>query len=127
MCGMGPVVRMPGLKQGSADRPPINTPSSTFHGIGCSRVRNYSSAEEFLIALRQQIDRWCDQRHLSALRNVLPGYLAINGLGDGWSLLYRALKATRGLGHAAFTPDDWDTLNDLIHASESIAYRKSVS
>jgi hypothetical protein len=76
------------------------------------------SNEEFFAALRPLIERWCDERRLDALAKILPGYLAFNGLTDGWHELKDALKAARGLGPDAFSPAEWDTLNDLIHAAE---------
>ncbi len=81
-------------------------------------MRDFRSNEEFFTALRTLIDRWCDERRLNALLRILPGYLGFNGLTDSWHQLIDALKSTRGLGPDAFSPDDWDTLNDLIHAAE---------
>jgi hypothetical protein len=77
-----------------------------------------------LVALRQLIERWCDERNLHALRRLLPGYLSLNGLTDGWANLYEALTSTRALGHEAFNSSDWDLLNDLIHWTEGIVYRR---
>jgi hypothetical protein len=81
-------------------------------------MKDYQSNEEFFADLRSLIDRWCDERRLDALSRILPGYLAFNGLTDGWRLLHDSLKATRARGHEAFSHRDWDTLNDLIHATE---------
>ena len=78
----------------------------------------FHSNEEFFTALRTLIDRWCDEHRLVPLVRILPGYLAFNGLTDSWHELIEALKATRGLGPDAFSPAEWDTLNDLIHAAE---------
>jgi hypothetical protein len=44
--------------------------------------------------IRQLIDRWCDRRELDALANLLPAWLANNGLTDGWLNLRDALKHT---------------------------------
>jgi hypothetical protein len=78
----------------------------------------FGSNEEYFAALRVMIERWCDERRLVVLVRILPGYLAFNGLTDGWHELIDALKSTRGLGADAFSPAEWDTLNDLIHAAE---------
>ena len=83
-----------------------------------TEMNTFRSNEEFLRALRALIDRWCDERRLVVLVRILPGYLAFNGLTDGWHELIDALKSTRGLGPDAFSPAEWDTLNDLIHAAE---------
>jgi hypothetical protein len=80
--------------------------------------------DEYLVALRQMIERWCDDRKLAALSRVLPGYLSLNGLTDGWANLYDALKSARALGHEAFSHSDWDLLNDLIGWTERIVYRR---
>ena len=81
-------------------------------------MKDFQSNEEFLAVLRTLIERWCDERRLDALARVLPGYLALNGLTNGWGELANALKATRGLGYEAFCRRDWDTLNDLIYATD---------
>ena len=80
--------------------------------------------DENLAALRQLIERWCDERKLGALSLLLPGYLSLNGLTDGWANLYDALKSTRSLGHEALNESDWSLLNDLIHWTEQIVYRR---
>ena len=79
--------------------------------------------EEYLVALRQMIERWCDDRKFAALSQILPGYLSLNGLTDGWANLYDALKSVRALGHESFSPSDWDLLGDLIRWTERIVYR----
>jgi hypothetical protein len=85
-------------------------------------MKEFHSNEKFVVALRALIERWCDERRLSALAALLPGYLSFNGLTDG--CLYEALKATRGLGLEAFSPADWDMLNDLIHAAERAVHHR---
>jgi hypothetical protein len=81
-------------------------------------MRDFHSNDEFFTALRALIDGLCDERRLKPLARILPGYLAFNGLTDGWHELINALKAARGLGPDEFNPADWGTLNDLIHAAE---------
>jgi hypothetical protein len=81
-------------------------------------MKDFHSNEEFFTTLRTLIDRLCDERRLKPLAKILPGYLALNGLTDGWHELLGALKAARGLGPDAFSEPDWTTLNDLIHAAE---------
>jgi hypothetical protein len=83
----------------------------------------FASNEEYFAALRELIERWCDERKLGALSRLLPGYLSMNGLTDGWANLYEALKATCAIGHEAFNPTDWDMLNELIRGAERIVYR----
>jgi len=83
------------------------------------------SGEAVLLAIRNLIDQWCDERRLPALARVLPMYVAFNGLTDGWAELCGALKAARALGHEAFSAANWERLNDLIRATERVAYRIS--
>jgi hypothetical protein len=85
---------------------------------GTNGVNVFRSNEEFFTALRTLIDRLCDERRLKPLARILPGYLAFNGLTDGWHELINALKAARGLGPDEFNPADWGILNDLVHAAE---------
>ena len=81
-------------------------------------MRDFRSDDEFLAALRAFIDKLCDERRYDALARVLPGYLAFNGMTDGWGELRNALKSTRTLGHEAFNGADWAVLNELIHATD---------
>ena len=81
------------------------------------------SNDEFFFALRQQIEQWCDQRRVDALALVLPAYTAFNGLTDSWADLHEALRATHALGHEAFSPTEWELLNDLIRGAERAIYR----
>jgi len=90
------------------------------HALG---MTEFQSDEEFGAALRDLIARWCDQRRLAALARLLPGYVAFNGLTDGWGLLLDALKSARALGREAYEATDWDALNDLILAAEKALTR----
>jgi hypothetical protein len=83
---------------------------------------SFRSNDEFLVALRALIERLCDERRFAPLAQVLPAYLAFNGLGDGWHEMLKALKAARGLGPDTFSDADWDTLNDLVRAADRAVY-----
>ena len=85
---------------------------------------NFASHEEYFVALRQLIERWCDERNLGALSRLLPGYMAFNGLTDGWASLHDALKSVRALGHEEFSATDWDMLNELVRGAEQAVYRR---
>ena len=89
-----------------------------------SSVGTKASHDDNLAALRLLIERWCDERRLDALSRLLPGYLSLNGLTDGWANLDDALKSARALGHEMFSRSDWDLLNDLIRWTEQVVYRK---
>jgi Ser/Thr protein kinase RdoA (MazF antagonist) len=69
-------------------------------------MTSFQSHEEFFAALRQQIDRWCDQRRLRELA-LLPGYTSFFCLTDDWARLLEALKATRALGREKFSDTEW--------------------
>jgi|tagenome__1003787_1003787.scaffolds.fasta_scaffold18933435_2 hypothetical protein len=58
-------------------------------------VSPISSNEELFDVLNKLIDAWCERRALNALRLILPGYFAFNGLTDGWEILYEALRDVR--------------------------------
>jgi hypothetical protein len=87
-------------------------------------MTSFRSNEEFFAALRQQIERWCDQRRLRELAVLLPGYTSFFGLTDDWARLYEALKATRAIGREKFSMTEWELLNDLISAAERPLYRR---
>ncbi len=87
-------------------------------------MKDFKSHDEYLSELQTLIERWCDERSLKPLSRLLPGYMALNGLTDGWATLLDALKSTRALGADSFKQADWDSLNDLIHATDHIVYRR---
>jgi hypothetical protein len=87
-------------------------------------MTSFQSNEEFFDALRQQIERWCDQRRLRELAVLLPGYTPFFGLTDDWARLHEALRATRAIGREAFSAPEWELLNDLISAAERAIYRR---
>jgi hypothetical protein len=87
-------------------------------------MMSFQSNEEFFAALRQQIERWCDQRRFRELALVLPAYTAFAGLTDSWAALYEALKDTRALGREKFSVADWELLNDLIGTAERAVFRR---
>lgn len=89
-------------------------------------MASFQTNEEFFAALRQQIERWCDQRRLRELAVLLPAYTTFFGSMDDWARLFEALKDTRAIGREKFSPVEWELLNDLISAAERAVYRRSV-
>ena len=74
------------------------------------------------------IDGWCARRALRPLAALLPGYLAFNGLSDGWFELWSAVNGVRGMAPDALTDGEraavseartiiYHTLKDSGHAS----------
>jgi hypothetical protein len=83
-----------------------------------------ASNEEFESALGELIGRWCDERQLQPRARLLPGYLAFNGLTDGWTGLRSGLLSVRSLGADEFDERDWATLDELIRAAnEALDHR----
>jgi hypothetical protein len=87
-------------------------------------MTSFRSNEEFFDALRQQLERWCDQRRFRELALLLPAYTTFFGLTDSWAALYEALKDTRALGSEKLSAAEWELLNDLISAAERAVYRR---
>ena len=56
--------------------------------------------------LHDLIDGWCERRALQPLAALLPGYLAFNGLTDGWHELWQAVNNTRGMHPDMLTADE---------------------
>jgi hypothetical protein len=84
----------------------------------------FQSNQDLIKAVAGLVDRLCEKRKLSALHTILPGYLALNGLTDGWYELLNSLKATRALGHEYFEAYDWDLLSELISAVDQMLAKR---
>ena len=87
-------------------------------------MTSFQSNEEFFAALRQQIERWCDQRRLRELALLLPGYTTFFGLTDDWARLHEALNDTRALGREKFSDAEWQLLNELVSGAEQAVFRR---
>lgn len=81
-------------------------------------MTRYADNGEFLAALRRLIDGWCDRRCFKALSQVLPGFLAFNGMTDGWAELQQALVKVRGLARGELSDDEMETVTGLITATD---------
>jgi hypothetical protein len=71
---------------------------------------------DFLAKLNSVIDGWCDQRNYKLLAQLLPSYVACNGLTDGFEDLRFALKSVRSAGYDEIGEQDWYVLDELIRA-----------
>ena len=78
----------------------------------------YESNVEFLQALGNLINGWCDKRSLRPLSRILGPYLSFNGLTDGWAELAAGLKAVRAQDYEAITAEDAVVINELIRATD---------
>src|SRR5690242_12369447 len=72
------------------------------------------NAEALFGAARRLIDAWCDRRQLGALHSMLGGYLALNGLTDGWNQFYQALRNIRAVYGPGLPVDEQALLGDLL-------------
>lgn len=90
---------------------------------GRGGVMEFRSNEELFSALRAMIDRWCDDRRFGPLSTLLPGYLAFNGLTDGWATLYESLWSLRAYGPDSFSESDWELIHDLTVVADKAAHR----
>lgn len=90
---------------------------------GADTPEMFENTEALLGAARVLIDRWCDRRQLGALHMMLGGYLALNGLTDGWGRFYDALRNIRAMHGPGLPVEDQALLRDLVSATEKIVYR----
>ena len=77
----------------------------------------YENKQEYLI------DRWCARKQLKPLRLILNGRSGLNGLTDGWEAMLSDLKSIRAECKAELVKDEFDTLVELIHATEDLLGR----
>jgi len=80
-----------------------------------------SDAPDVLTDVSTLIDAWCDRRDLRPLAQLLPAWLANNGLTDGWGDVLDALRSIRADDRL---PDDEVALVERsIIAVERAVYR----
>ena len=72
------------------------------------------SSEQTVQSVRALIEEWCNRRCLKALHHILDGYLALNGLTDGWGQLRLALENVRAFARHELTPEELEKVDDLI-------------
>lgn len=71
--------------------------------------------EELNSILGALADGWCEQKALGPLSNFLPGFLAINGLTDGWERCRDSLKDVRALYRDKINQEDLARVNKAIN------------
>jgi hypothetical protein len=79
------------------------------------------SAEQ-VPGLRDLIEVWCDRRCLSALKYVLPAYIAFNGRIDGWSMLCAAVRNARTSAHDELTEGELEVICGIVRTAKEIIY-----
>ena len=76
--------------------------------------------EELNSILKSLSDAWCEQKALGPLSQFLPGYLAINGLTDGWALCRDALKDVRALYRDQLKSEELAKVNKAINLIDQV-------
>lgn len=66
--------------------------------------------------IEQLINDWCSRRELRALSDLLPAWLANNGLTDGWHELRNALRTTLANGRDSLPEAEQAALRDAERA-----------
>jgi hypothetical protein len=84
-------------------------------------------SEEPFAVLHKLVRAWCNRRCLEALNQVLPAYLAFNGLTDAWSRLYDALRNVRTSAQYELTEEELEMVSDLISLSSRVLVRESAA
>jgi hypothetical protein len=82
-------------------------------------------SEEPFAVLHKLVRAWCDRHCLEALNQVLPAYLAFNGLTDAWSRLYDALRNVRATARYELTDEELETVGNLIDLASQVIRRAS--
>jgi hypothetical protein len=74
--------------------------------------------------LRQLADGWCERRALRALGQFLPGYVALDGLTDGWGELESALKDVLVFAKDEITEDERKEVKRIMIVIQQAIYRR---
>ena len=82
-------------------------------------------SEEPFAVLHKLVRAWCDRHCLEALNQVLPAYLAFNGLTDAWSRLFDALQNVRSLARYELTDEELEKVGNLIDLASQVIRRAS--
>lgn len=69
------------------------------------------------------IDSWCGERHVDALRILLPGWPVAMNLTDEWARVFESLKAVREHATARFTEAEKTELDAVILEVGRLVYR----
>lgn len=71
----------------------------------------------------RRVDRWCGERHLDALRIVLPAWPVPMNLTDEWARVFESLKAVRERAAGEFTAAELHELEEVILDVGRAVYR----
>ena len=84
-------------------------------------------SEEPFAVLHKLVREWCDRQCLEALSQVLPAYLAFNGLTETWSRLYDALRNVQSLARYELTDEELEKVGNLILLASRVLVRESAA
>jgi len=84
-------------------------------------------SEEPFAVLHKLVREWCDRQCLEALSQVLPAYLAFNGLTETWSCLYDALRNVQSLARYELTDEELENVSNLILLASRVLVRESAA
>ena len=84
-------------------------------------------SEELFAVLHKLVRAWCDRQCFEALSQVLPAYLAFNGLPDAWSRLYDALRHAQSLARYELTDEELENVSNLISLASRVLVRESAA
>lgn len=73
--------------------------------------------------IKSLIDNWCDRRELAALANLLPCWLANDGLTDGWCNLRSAPKHTHSVDRD-LPDEERDRLKQAVDVVDGMLARR---
>ena len=79
---------------------------------------------DVIAAVERLIDRWCERRALRALRYVLPGWTAWNGLTDGTALLMDGLEKVRALARDELTDEESEIIDAAVSELQHAVHRR---
>jgi hypothetical protein len=82
-------------------------------------------SEEPFAVLHKLVREWCDRQCLEALSQVLPAYIAFNGLTDFWNRLYDALRIVRASARYELTDEELENVGKLIDLASRVILRDS--
>ena len=74
--------------------------------------------------LKKLTDQWCDRRALKPLSHLLPAYLALNGLTDGYAALSEGIRDILAFAREEITEEEKAELRSLLAESDALVFRK---
>lgn len=80
----------------------------------------HPDAAAFHADIRALVHAWCDRHDLAPLADLLPAWLAFNGLTDGWQDLAAALRTVATRHQDRLPPPERATLDRLRRTADRV-------